>query len=347
MRRATTVAAILAAVLLGLGRVSMGQDATGQAASGVLRFKFTPGQPLSYAMTTRMKMEMDMTTAKGSAKTKVDVTLRCNVKLTPKAEANPGLTTCVLSTSDIDGDWDISGPAGNVVLKVRGAQMTGTQNGNVIIDTEKDIGTAQAKDFKKEIAALYLSGQMDLDSRGNIKDIRGETPFVEFWKEANEASVGFFGIVFPEKPVAPSGSWSEKVALKKMGEILLEGEGLRCTVTFTRQPDTTVQGKPVALFKLSAPFAEKDLVGTLQQMGQKTKLSIPTFRRTATGTVHFDQAKGVLIDSDTKIDADATMNANIQGQDMKMDMKIGAEIGLKLAPPAPAETPKAVAPTKP
>jgi len=347
MRRGTRVAVILAAALLGLAQCSVGQDDSGRPASKVLQFRFTPGQPLTYAMTTRMKMDMDMKVGQGSSKTKIDVTLRFNVKLTPKVEVKPGLTTCVLSTSDIDGDWDISGPAGTVVLKLRGAQMTGTQNGNVIIDTEKDIGTSQAKDFKKEIAALYLSGEMDLDSRGNIKDIRGEVPFVEFWKEANEASVGFFGIVLPEKPVAEGGTWFEKVALKKMGEILLEGEGLRCTVTFTRQPDTTVQGKPVALFKLSAPFSEKDLVGVLQQMGQKTRLSIPTFRRTATGTVHFDQAKGVLLDSDTKIDADASMNANIQGQDLKMDMKIGAEIGLKLAPPAAAKTPKAGIPSKP
>jgi hypothetical protein len=340
MRRGTTVAVILAA-MLGFALVSAGQDAFAQPASQAFQFKFTPGQPLTYAMTTRMKMDMDMKTAKGSAKTKIDVKLQCNVKLAPQAAAKPGVTTCTLSTSDIDGDWDISGPAGNIVLKLRGAQMTGTHNGTVIIDTEKDIGTAQAKDFKKEIAALYLSGQMDLDNRGSIKDIRGETPFVEFWKEANEASVGFFGIVFPDKPVAAGGTWTEKVSLKKMGEILLEGEGLRCTVTFTRQPDTTVQGRPAALFKLSAPFAEKDLVGTLQQMGQKTKLSIPAFRRTATGTVEFDQAKGVLIDSETKIDANASMNANIQGQDLKMDMVIGAEIGLKLAPPSPVKTPKA------
>ena len=343
MKTRIRVAFLLAAALIGLPQPSVGQDASR------FKFLFTPGQPLTYAMNTRMKIDMDMRVGTESMKTKMDFTLRCNVKLAPKASPSPDVTTCVLSTTDIEGDWDISTPGGNIVLKLRGSQMSGTQNGTVIIDTEKDIGTEQAKQFKKEIAALYLSGEMDIDARGNIKDIRGEVPFVEFWKEANEASVGFFGIVFPEDSVAEAGTWTEKVALKKMGEIQLEGEGLRCTVTFTRQPDTTSQGKRVALFKLSAPFDEKNIVGNLVQMGQKTQLNIPTFRRKATGTVHFDAQKGVLVDADTKIDANASMNANIQGQQLNMDMTIEAGIGLKLvtstgsrasiAPPAPAPAP--------
>jgi hypothetical protein len=337
MKAGTKIVVLLAAMLLGLPQHSARREAFAQSAPSGLQFKFTPGQPLTYAMSTRMKIDMDMRVGGESAKTKVDFTLRCNVKLTPKAQPKAGITTCGLSTSDIEGDWDIGGPAGNIVLKLRGSRMTGTQNGNVIIDTEKDIGTAQAKEFRKEIAALYMSGEMDLDSRGNIKDIRGEMAFVDFWREANEGSVGFFGIVFPEKPVPQGSSWTEIVSLKKMGDIQLEGEGLRCTVTFTRQPDSTLQGTPLALFKTSAPFDEKNLVGNLLQMGQKTRLSIPTFRRKAAGTAQFDPQKGLLLDSDLKIDADASMNAVVQGQQLNMDMTIQAGIALKSVPAAAAK----------
>ena len=341
MKAGTKVVVLLAAMLLGLPQRSTSREAFAQSAAHGLQFKFTPGQPLTYAISTRMNL--DRRANLESERTKVDFTLRYNVRLTPKAEAKAGITTWTLSTSDIEGDWDIGGAAGNIVLRIRGPHMTGTQNGNVIIDTQKDIGTAQAKEFRKKIAALSMSGEMDLDSRGNIKDIRGEMPFVDFWKEANEGSVGFFGIIFPEKPVAQGSSWTENASLKKMGDIQLEGEGLRCTVTFTRQPDTTLQGKPVALFKTSAPFDQKNLIGNLLQVGQTTRISIPTFRRKAAGEARFDQQKGLLLDSDLKIDADASMNAVVQGQQLNMDMTIQAGIALKFVPEGAAKP----APVKP
>ena len=355
MKTRTRVAATVAVVLLGLGQWAVAQDTAGQPAAKSFQFKYAAGKPLSYAMNIQMKTTMDMKVGGESGetvKTKTDFAIRCKLKLTPKAEKTPGVTTCVLATSDVEQDLDITNPTGNTVIKLRGDRMTGTLNGNVIVDTEKDIGTAQAKEFRKELAALYMTGEMDLDSRGRITDIRGEPAFVDFWKEANDASVGFFGIVFPEGPVAVGGSWDEKVAVRKMGEILLEKEGMRSTVTFTRQPDAISppsplplgEGKgegpaprPLALVKLSAPLDQKDLVGYLSQAGQKTRLDIPTFRRKVLGTVRFDPQQGILIDSDTKIDADAAMNASVQGQQLTMDMKIEVLVGLKLSPEGAAK----------
>lgn len=320
------------AVLLAAGILALPQLTAGQQAPGPFQFRFAPGQPLSYAITTRMKVDMDMRVAGEGVKTSVDFTVRYTARLTPKGPAAGDVTTLAMATSDVQGDWNISGPAGNIVLKLRGQDVTGTQNGAVIIDTQKEIGTAQAKDIKREMAALYLSGQMDLDSRGRIREFRGDIPFVEFWKEANQASVGFFGIVFPENPVPVGGTWTEKVVLKKMGEIHLEGEGLPCTVTFTRQPDTSVGGRPVAQFRLAAPFSQNNLVGRLEQLGETTRLNIPVFRRQAAGTVRFDPQQGLLLEADTKIDADASMNASVQGQQLNMAMKIEADLRLKWIP---------------
>jgi hypothetical protein len=355
MKTCPHLAAAVALVLLGLAQGAPAQNAAGQPAARSIQFKYPAGKPLTYAMTIQAKTTMDMKVGGETVKTKTDFAIRCKLKLTPKAQKSPGVTTCALSTSDVEQDVDTTNPAGNTVIKLRGAHTTVTLNGNVIVDTEKDIGTAQAKEFRKDLAPLYLTGELDLDSRGRVGDIRGEPAFVDFWKEANDASVGFFGIVFPEGPVAEGGSWKEEVVVRKMGEIVLEKEGMRSTVTFTRQPDTTSppsrlplgKGKGegpasrfIAMVKLSAPFDQKDLVGYLSQAGQKTRLDIPTFRRKVLGTIRFDLQQGVLIDSDTKIDADAAMNASVQGQQLNMDTKIEVAVGLKLAPEGAAKPPK-------
>jgi hypothetical protein len=189
---------------------------------------------------------------------------------------------------------------------------------------------AQAQEFKKEILPLYLSGQVDMDSRGNIKQFRGDLPFVEFWTDAVASQVGFFGVVFPERAIAIGDNWQETLSLKKMGQIKLEGEGLRCNVTFTRQPDAVVQGKRMAAFNLSAPFSHKDLTGFIEQMGQSMRLDISQFERRATGTIRFDQERGLLIDGTMKADANGSMNALVQGQALTMELKIEADMRVSL-----------------
>ena len=112
------------------------------------------------------------------------IDMRYQVKLTPDPVSKDGTSTMRLEPSNIESDWDITGPGGRIVLSLRGSDMEGTQNGNVIIDTKKSIGSDQAKQFKKEILPLYLTGQMDMDVSGKVKQFQGDAPFVEFWVAA-------------------------------------------------------------------------------------------------------------------------------------------------------------------
>jgi hypothetical protein len=306
------------------------QQASKPTSGQRFEFKYEINRPLAYSMGMKISMDMDMKAGTESMNMKMIIDMHYHVTLTPTADPKERITTMRFEPSNIEGDWDITGPGGHLVMSLRGADMKGTQNGVMVIDTVKDIGVAQAQEFKKEILPLYLSGQMDIDTRGKVKQFRGDIPFVEFWTDAIASQVGFFGVVFPEGAIAVGATWQDGLSLKKMGQIKLEGEGLRCTVIFTRQPDIVVQGRTLAAFTLSAPFSNKDLTGSMEQMGQITRLNISKFDRRATGTFRFDQERGVLTEGTMKADANASMNALFQGQGLTMDLQMDMEMRMNL-----------------
>ncbi len=295
-------------------------------------FKYAADRPLTYAMGMKMKLDMDMKQGTESMTMKMSFDLRYRMKLTPAAAPQGGVTTLRLEPSGIEGDWDITGPGGHIVIALRGSEMKGTQNGNVVMNTAEGIGVEQAQAFKKEILPLYLSGNVDLDPLGNVKGFHGDVPFVDFWTDAMSAQVGMWGIVFPGRSLAVGDTWEEALVLKKMGQIKLDGEGMKCTVTFIRKPDVVDQPTRLAEFSLSAPFSQKNLTGSIEQMGQVTHVNLAKFARNATGTLHFDRARGVITDSTLRADASGSVGIEGQGQTASMELGIEMDVRVNLLP---------------
>ena len=269
MKRVASVGAVAFLGLLALASASWAQQAEGTSRADRFRFKFEANRPLVYSMRVAMKMVMDIKAGTEAVTTKTAFELRHHLKLTPAGEPKGDITTMRLELAEIEGDWDITNPGGRVLVTLRGSQVKATRDGTVIIDTANDVGSAQAQEFKKGLTPLYLTGQVELDSRGNVRKFSGDPPFVEHWTEASAAQVGFWGVVFPDRAIPVGESWKETLRLKKMGQVKLEGEGMDCTVTFTRQPDRVVRGKQLAVFQVSAPFSHKDPVSY-------THLTLPT-----------------------------------------------------------------------
>lgn len=293
-------------------------------------FGHEPDNPLTYSLAMTVKMNMDMKSGRQDAAMNMNFDLRYRLKLTPTADSKESLTSMRLEPSGVEGDWDMTGPGGHMIMSLRDSKMKGTQNGRVVIDTAKDIGTAQAQAMKKEIMPLYLSGFVDLDPRGMVKAFRGDLPFVEFWTEAMSSQVGLWGVVFPAKEVKVGDSWEETLSLKKMGQVKMDGEGLRCTATFARGPDVVVKGKRRATFTQSAPFKQKNLTARVEQMGQNMRVNISEFERRAEGTFNFDQERGLVTDGRTKADATASMSTFVQGQAIDMNLKMQMEMRVNL-----------------
>jgi len=295
-------------------------------------FKFEPNEPLLYAITSRLSLDMDIQGPGERVKTKMGFEMRYRLKLTLKGKSGGDVSTVRMEPSGVEGDWDLTGPSGHVTRKVRGSDVIQTQDGVTTVDTRKGIGLREAKEARKEMAALHLSGEMDIDSKGNVIKVRGDVPFVEFWTGACEGQLGLMGVVFPEKPIATGDSWKGSFVLKKLGKILLEAPGLRCTVRIARQPDITVGGRTISRFTIAAPFKQRNLVGYTDQGGKRIRVNIPSFDRSASGTARFDAEKGALLDSNTKTDGRARMKMSVSGETAALDMVIGGSTQLRLLP---------------
>lgn len=296
------------------------------------QFQYESGKPLTYALTVKMSMAMTMEIGEIVQATNMVYTMTYDATLTPTDKVVDGITTLDFKPSNIGGEWDIDSGDSKILMSLKGKHMKGTVNGQQFIDTENGVGQEAADEVKKEMMALYLSGQMDVDGLGHVKRFHGDEPFVDFWTEMLAQQVGFFGLVFPDTPLAVGDTWEEFIVIKKMDQIQLEGEGLRCDMTFERLPDAEVDGRKLAQFKLSAPFSHENLKATMEQMGEKTPLGIEKFKRTAGGRMSFDQSRGVFTHSDVEVDADVVMSTVAGGQDLDMDMKLGMQLELKLLP---------------
>jgi hypothetical protein len=294
--------------------------------SGVdsFRFKHEPGRPLTYGMILKTTMEMNIG---GHEAMKMAVEMRFKLKLTPDSEARDFFSALKVEPSDLEGDWDIIDAGGRTLLRLqKGLKLTGTRDGAVVIDTEKRVGLEAAETFKKEISGLTLSGFVDLDGRGVIREYRGEEPFVTFWKESGQEQFGLFGITFPNRPLPAGAAWEETWFLKKMGQVILEGEGLRCVNKYERLPDREVSGKTLAEFTLSAPFDGKDLTGSMDQGAQKMRVDVRKFRRRGTGRFLFDPVRGSLIQGSVSADGDAAMRCTLEGRTTDMRLRVKADM---------------------
>ncbi len=184
--------------------------------------------------------------------------------------------------------------------------------------------------FKKEILPLYLSGEVDLDKRGNIVKFRGDPPFVEFWDDISAQEVGFFGIVFPEHKVSVDESWKESITLKRIGEVRLGEKGVECNLKFIRLMDEVTDEKRLAVFEVSSPFIYKDLIGFIDQMGSTLKLNISKLERIAKGKIKFDQEKGLLTVNIMKSKANALMYSPMEKQNLDIKLMLNADMVLRL-----------------
>jgi hypothetical protein len=286
-------------------------------------FRYKINEPMVYSM--GMKMRIDMQDEVNN-KTTTTTELRYQFKLTPLRASEDEITTMRLEPLDLEGYFDIFSPVGHIALFFRGSEIKGTVNGVPIIDTEKGIGVAEAEEFKKKILPFHLNGEIDIDSKGYVKGLRGDSPFVEFWKEVVDQHKSLFSIVFPDRAIAIGDTWTETITRKKLGEIELVGKELRCTVTFTRLPDITTQRKRLAVFSLSASCSAEGLTGLMEHEGEIIRVHISHLDLTTSGTIHFDKDKGILIDETMK--EIAVMNISMQNQVTKMSLSTESTINL-------------------
>jgi hypothetical protein len=297
-----------------------------------LAFHFTPGQPLIYAVKVRSETNTRMQAGENSNTSAVQNEVRYKVRLTAIAGTNSGdAMTIRFEPFDYEADLEVSGPGGRFSATVRDLSIKGTQNGIVVMDSEKGIGLAQSKPLRAEAVLMLLSGYIELNPRGEATGFRGDIPFVDFWRKVCANQIGFFGMTLPDEEVKEGDSWKKVMTLKSMGEIKLDDE-ISVTNGFVRQRDSFWSNRPVAAFELKAPVRRHDIQGTIEQGGQSSRVNITEFEHRTTGQFRFDPVQGQFLDSDVTGKWTAAMTTLIQGRAVLTRMDSHVTSGFRLLP---------------
>lgn len=285
----------------------------------VFTFRFVEGQSETFVTTFTTDISMEIDVAGQSVDTTMQLTLRSTATLTPTGPAKDGVTALRFEPDAFEGEWNITAPGAHVHVTLSGADVFGTRNGVTIIDTENGIGLAEAKELKQEIMPMYLSGEIYMDEDGT-SEFRGDLPFTEFWNENVQVyGPGFFGIVFPDRPLSPGDSWDVEVVLDKMKNIRLGGDGLTRLTRYERGADED----DTAMFSVSANLQETSLAGVMSERGQDIQVQIPKLAFETTGTIAFDATSGVLQESHGTSHATIMTEANSpDGSSIQTTMEI-------------------------
>jgi hypothetical protein len=301
------------------------------------KFRFTHerGRPVSYAVKLKTSLAIR---AGGRESMKMDVEMRFRLGLAAtSSELRDSVTPVKIEPSECEGEWDLTDPSGHTAIKLsREKGLTGTRDGTVIIDKDKDKGKEASDAFRKEIAGMTAGGVADLTGLGAIRDLRGDEAFVAFWTEPGRTGpFGLFGISFPENPVSPGGTWEGAWSLRTLGSLELEGDGLRGVNRYERLPDRQVDGKTLAEFALSSPFEGQGLKGSMGQGPKKTTLDVRKYRRRGEGRFLFDPGRGVLIRGVTSAEGEASIKGSFEGRDTDLQLTVKTEMEASLEPAAP------------
>lgn len=295
------------------------------------RFNFELNQPLLFSVQSDVKTLTDRTmqldTGNKSSLTKNSIETRYKVKLTPVRKSKDGTWTVHYEPMEMEQDMDVTGNGAHLVTEIRGLAVKSTQNGIVVVDTAKGIGVQQAKSMKQAAYPRMLSGYLDFKPDGTVAKIDGDLPFIDFWTDAIRYQVGFFDIQFPASAVPPGGSWTENLTLKDLEGLKLGDEGVTITNEFVRQGTAAADSNHMDSIAVSAAFNGRDIMGSMDTMGQNTMLNISRFDVNKSGQYQFDRAAGRLLngneDETFKMSADMLVQGHTASvtTDMQMTSK--------------------------
>jgi hypothetical protein len=308
-----------------------------QSAGDQFTFKFRGSQPLIYAfdIKTTNNKTISKEAASGVANdvvTRSVVHSRYKVRLTPVPGAAPGETLVHYEPFDVEQDVETTQGQSRFDVTMQGWEVKAQQNGITVIDTTRQIGIGQAKNFRNSLTWLLLSGWMVFDAQGKVSKIQGDIPFVESWKDSLKSLSGFWRVVLPDHPVAVGEHWENLVVAKESGGCTLEGDGVTNVFQFTRTADSVTNGATVANFDITGTENDTDVTAYFDQNGQNTSINLPRLSDFATGSFQFDPRRGILTDITVTDNGTLLMNMLSQGTTITANGKIDTETHIYLLP---------------
>jgi hypothetical protein len=309
--------------LIGVGLLAF---CVSSRADQAFRFNFELNHPLVYSVESKVKTFMDRTgQVQGRSQnslTKTTIEEHYKIKLTPLKKSKDGTWTVRYEPLDFNQDKDVLGASGHLVTSLHGLEMKGTQNGIVVIDTAKDIGEIQAKALKREIYPEMLSGYMDFNPDGQISKVDGDLPFIDYWTHKLKLRVGFFDITFSDHAVASGVAWTKNLILKDLDGMKLGDGGLVETNIYTRELIPVSTNNSIVSIDCSVASNWKDIMGSIEQLGQSTTLNISELNHNNSGKIQFNSARGCILNISSEGKIHISADLLIQGNSVSTTVDI-------------------------
>jgi hypothetical protein len=307
---------------------------TTDANDGLLfQFKFATNKPLIYAVENKTRQMNDSQVGQRSSLTRTTVDTRYKIRLTAVGTSQGGTTAVYFEPFDFEQDTHIVGPAGQMDATTRGLTILTKQNGVVMVDTEKGLGLSQSQNMKQAIYPHLLTGYMDFEPNGHIKNFEGDLPFIDTWQNNLKYNMNLFYVVFPTNTIAVHDTWTNYYSIKTVGPVVFNGDGIVQQWSYVRELDQTTTNGPVACFSLYESDDFKDLGGYLDQLGQQTVIDIPKHTESMNAMFQFDQKRGHLISMKKSDSLHEDGNMVVQGNAAESHTESETEISITLISP--------------
>jgi hypothetical protein len=308
-----------------------------RAADQTLKFNFETGHPFVYSIEAQIKTITDRSgQVQGrsqSSLTKLSTTKKYKLRFVPQKKNKDGTWTVRIEPFDYYLDKDLTGQSGHITTSLHDLSVRGTQNGIIIMDTDKGVGVAQSRLAKQEAFSELLSGTLDFTPTGKVVRMGGDLPFVDFWTNHLELQLGFFNILLPEKSVAPGGSWQENLNLSDLEGLKLT-DGLIETNVFTLSPTQVAPGDTTVSIDRLVAADWKDITGSVDSMGQSTMLNISELKHDESGKIGFDTAHGRIVKLSDEENVHMVMSMLVQGNSITSTIDLNSTIKIELLPDA-------------
>jgi hypothetical protein len=289
--------------------------------SQLFAFKFQTNQPLVYAVLVKTKTTTDMNIGGKTSLQSQTMVISYKVRMSYYKNYQDGTTGVYFKPYDLAEDTEMNGTA-HLVTQIRGLKIKTLQNNIVTIDTDNNVGMAQAGPIKLSIYPMLMSGYFNFDPTGRIVKFQGDPPFIDYWTNVLSTQIGYFSIFLPNHPVGQQEAWTENASVKYNNGIELD-EPITITNTYTREPDLVTNGITVATFDLTSGELQQNISGYFELNGQRSSLNISQFNHNGFGTYHFDQKRGGLLD------ANATENGGFSVEMMAMGNTVNSQINME------------------
>ena len=303
-----------------------------------LRLQFKAGEREDMRFDMDMKMDMEIASDAINLKQGMDGKILFTFRNTCK-EVVEGRYVLDAMFTDLEMDQKVAVGDQKVKVRVKGrhVKMEGA-DGQVVVDTEKDVNPQMAEPILKELGGFGESMEVEMDGRGLIKESKKGKPLPKLL-QGLASSGNLYPFVLPEKPVKVGEEWVYENELSSLGEMKLAGKPIKVPLKYRLERFEGDGATRVAVLstRVDAEFKDIECAGKMEGVAGEVSLKIASLSYKGTGETRFFPAAGRVEKSFLDLTLKADMKADAQELGGTMNMKMGLGIKARIAPAAVAK----------